>query len=170
MGADMTLRSLYLPTRHTINRTAATDTIRRLCRQATADDLRVLIDHGWVADEVHSSADTWTDEALSARAAPLRLAAETELLHLFDRFARSLGHRDVIRYRFDNGDEGIDAYQTGGLSSGDDPTDAHSAWDIVFDTGRLPDTWTDQIRAAAGLLHPWGTGPAVTTVTFRAWA
>ncbi|MET7396313.1 hypothetical protein ABZS66_22810 [Dactylosporangium sp. NPDC005572] len=170
MGADMALRSLYLPTGCTINHTAATDTIRRLCREATIADLRVLIDHGWIDDEAPYSEETWTDEALTARAAPLRQATETELLQLFDGFVRSLGQRDVIRYRFDNGDEGIDAYETGGLSSGDDPTDAYGAWDIVFDTDKLPDSWPDQIGAAAGLLHPWGDGPAVTTVTFRAWA
>ncbi|MDG4795401.1 hypothetical protein [Micromonospora sp. WMMD1082] len=166
----MTLRSLYLPAGHTINHSTVTDTIRRLCRQATADDLRVLIDHGWLDDEVPYSEDTWNDEALTARAATLRQAAEAALLQMVDRFARSLGHRDVIRYRFDNDDEGIDAYHTGGLSWGNHPTDASEAWDIVFDTGRLPHTWPDQIGAAAGLLHPWGTGPAVTIATFRAWA
>jgi hypothetical protein len=170
LGADMTLRSLYLPTARTINHTAATDTIRRLCRAATAAELRILLEHGWIEDNLPSSEDTWTDEALTARAATLRPAAETALLHLFDRFARSLGHRDVTRYRFDNGDEGVDAYDTGGLSWGDGPTDAYDDWDIVFDNVRLPDTWAGQIGAAAGLLHPWGDGPAVTTVTFRAWA
>lgn len=95
---------------------------------------------------------------------------ETELLQLFDRFARSMGHRDVAQYRFDNGDHVIDAYQAGGLSRGDDPTDAYSTWDTIFDTVRLPDTWPNQIGAAAGLLHPHGAGPATTTVTFHAWA
>ncbi|MEU1811064.1 hypothetical protein [Micromonospora aurantiaca (nom. illeg.)] len=166
----MTVRSLYLPAGHTINHTAATDTIRRLCCHATTDDLRILIDHAWIDDEVPYSEDTWTNEALTDRAATLRQAAETALLQLFDRFAHSLGHRDVSRYRFDNDDESIDAYQTGGLSWGDHPTDAFEAWDVVFDTDRLPQTWPDQIGAAAGLLHPWGTGPAVTTATFRAWA
>ena len=170
MAADMALRSLYLPTGRAINRTAATDKIRQLCREATIADLRVLLDYGWIDDEVPYSEDTWTDEVLTECAATLRQAAEAELLHLFDRFARSLGHRDVTRYRFDNGDEGVDAYETGGLSWGDGPTEAYDAWDIVHDTDRLPDTWPDQIGAAAGLLHPWGDGPAVTTVTFRAWA
>ncbi|QGN48004.1 hypothetical protein GKC29_14890 [Micromonospora sp. WMMC415] len=159
MGADMALRSLYLPTGHTINRTAATDTIRQLCREATIADLRVLLDHGWIDDQVPYSEDTWTEEALTARAATLRQAAETELIQLFDRFARSLGHRDVTRHRFDNGDEGIDAYETGGLSWGDGPTEAYDAWDVVHDTGRLPATWSDQFGAAAGLLHPVGRRP-----------
>ena len=57
-----------------------------------------------------------------------------------------------------------------GLSSGDSPTEAFDDWDIVYDTNRLPDTWPGEIGAAAGLLHPWGDGPAVGTVTFRAWA
>ncbi|SCL25769.1 hypothetical protein GA0070624_3174 [Micromonospora rhizosphaerae] len=68
------------------------------------------------------------------------------------------------------GDEGIDTYETGGLSSAglDGPTEAYDAWDIFHDTDRLPATWPNQIGAAAGLLHPWGDGPAITTVTVRA--
>lgn len=63
---------------------------------------------------------------------------------------------------------GGDAYTTGGLSYGDGPTDAFDDWDIVMDSDRFPAGWPDQIGAAAGLLHPWGDGPAVATVTFRA--
>ena len=172
MGADMALRSLYLPTEQPINRTDAAAAIRRLCREATPADLRVLIDHGWIDDEVPYTEQSWTDEAITARAACLRQSAERELLDLLDRFTRSLGRRDVTRYRFDRGDDGVDAYQTGGLafSGADGPTEAFDAWDIVFDTDRLPERWPGQIGAAAGLLHPWGDGPAVTTVTFRAWA
>jgi hypothetical protein len=171
VSAHMSLRTLYLLTGRAIDHTAAANTIRQLCREATIEDLRVLIDHGRIDDDVPYSADTWTDAALTARAAPLRQAAETELLQRFEDFARSLEHRDVARFRFDKGDEGVDAYETGGLSSSDDgPTESFDAWDIVFDTDRLPATWPDRIGAAAGLLHPWGTGPAVTSVTFRTWA
>jgi hypothetical protein len=34
----------------------------------------------------------------------------------------------------------------------------------------FPDSWVDVIGAAAGLLHPDGTGPAARTVTFHTWA
>src|SRR6266545_528246 len=66
-------------------------------------------------------------------------------------------------------DSGLDAYTTGGLSHGDSPTDAFDDWDIVFDDVRFPMRWPAQLGAAAGLLHPWGDGPSVATVTFRAW-
>lgn len=122
MAADMALRSLYLPAGSTINHTAATEKVRRLCREAIVDDLRVLLDFGWIEDEV-----PYSDEALAARAETLRRTAERELLLLFDQFTRSLGRRDVTLHRFDSGDEpGIDAYETGGGLSygGDGPTDA----------------------------------------------
>jgi hypothetical protein len=92
----------------------------------------------------------------------------------------SLQHRDVARFGVDRTDVsrfpdpapvvGVDAYVTGGMSTGDNPTGSFADWDIVFDTDRFPPGWSDQIGAAAGLLHPAGTGPAITTVTFYAWA
>ncbi|ROO60327.1 hypothetical protein EDC02_2188 [Micromonospora sp. Llam0] len=171
MGADMSLRSLYLPHGSTINRTAAAERIRQLCREATIDDLTCLLDGGWFDDEVRRSEQTWTDDIVAAHAASLRQAAEALLLQLFDQFVQSLGHRDVTYHRFGHADEaGVDVYATGGLSSGDSPTEAFDAWDIVYGSIRLPDTWPGEIGAAAGLLRPWGDGPATATVSFRAWA
>jgi hypothetical protein len=171
MGADMSLRSLYLPHGSTINHTAAAEKIRRLCREATIDDLTVLLDGGWFDDEVRHIEQTWTDDTVATHSAMLRQAAEAVLLQRFDQFIRSLRHRDVTYYRFGQADEpGVDVYATGGLSSGDSPTEAFDAWDIVYDPIRLPETWPAEIGAAAGLLHPRGDGPAVVTVTFRALA
>jgi hypothetical protein len=172
MGADMLLRSLYLPHGTTINHTAAAEKIRQLCRQATTNDLDILLDGGWFDDAVRTIEQNWTDDAVAAHAATLRLVAEVALLQSLDRFIQSLGHRDVTHHRFGQaGGPGVYVYATGGLSSGDSPTEAFDAWDIVCDTAcRLPDTWTGEIGAAAGLLHPWGDGPAVATVTFHAWA
>lgn len=46
---------------------------------------------------------------------------------------------------------------------------ASEAWDLVHGTRRIREAWPDQIGAAAGVLHAWGTGPAVTAATLRAW-
>jgi hypothetical protein len=124
MGADMSLRSLYLTHGSTINHATA-EKIRRLCREATIDDLTVLLDGGWFDDEVRHIEQTWTDDTVAAHAATLRQAAEAVLLQLFDQFIQSLGHRDVTYYRFGQADEpGVDVYATGGLNSGDSPTEA----------------------------------------------
>jgi hypothetical protein len=49
------------------------------------------------------------------------------------------------------------------------PADAYGDWDIAFDDSRFPIGWPAPLGAAAGLLHPWGRGPAAATVTFHAW-
>ena len=170
MGADMMARTFYLPADTTIDLAAAKSTASQLCRQASLEDLRTLREHGWIDDDTLPHPDSTTDDQLAARAERLRTLAERELHALLDRFARSLLRRDVYRYRFDRGDRvGIDAYTTGGLSYGDGPTDAFDDWDIVFDDDRLPHRWPARLGAAAGLLHPWGDGAAVTTVTLHAW-
>ncbi|SRR6266487_3271168 len=170
MAADMMARTIYLPADTTIDLTAAKTLASRLCQQASVDDLRTLLEHGWIDDATLPDPDGCGDDELAARAAQLRPAAERELRQLLERFARSLHRRDVYRHRFDHHDPaGVDAYTTGGLSYGDGPTDAFDDWDIVFDDDRFPDSWPAQLGAAAGLLHPWGDGPAVATVTFHAW-
>jgi hypothetical protein len=168
MGADMMARTLYLPADTTINLTAAKTTASQLSQQATLEDLRTLLEHGWIADD--TLPDHCGDEDLAARAGHLRHLAEQELHQLLDRFARSLQTRDVYRYRFGRDDTaGLDAYTTGGLSHGEGPTDAFDDWDVVFDDVRFPIGWPAQLGAAAGLLHPWGHGHAAATVTFNAW-
>lgn len=170
MGADMMARTLYLPADTTINLAAAKTAARQLCQRASLADLRTLREHGWIDDDTLPHPDSTTDDQLAARAESLRTIAERELDTLLDRFARSLHRRDVYRHRFDRDDRvGIDAYTTGGLSWGDGPTDAFDDWDVVFDEDRFPHRWPAQLGAAAGLLHPWGDGPAVATVTFHAW-
>lgn len=165
MGADMMARTLYLHVGATINLTAAKTAASQLCRQATVDELRTLLEHGWVVDDTLPDLDTCGDDDPAARTEHLRQVAEQELHTLLDLFARSLHTREVHRYLFSS----VEAYTTGGLSNGDSPTDAYDDWDIVFDDHRFPDGWTAQLGSAAGLLHPWGTGPAAATVTFHVW-
>jgi hypothetical protein len=170
MGADMMARTIYLPAEATIDLAAAKTAASQLCRQASPGDLRTLREHGWIDDDTLPHPDSTTDDQLAAHAERLRTIAERELHTLLDRFARSLHRRDVYRHRFDYDDRvGVDAYTTGGLSYGDGPTDAFDDWDVVFDDDRFPHRWPAQLGAAAGLLHPWGDGPAVATVTFHAW-
>ena len=180
MGSDMLLRDLYLPTGTTVDLAATKRTAGDLCRNATVEDLRILLDEDWISDGL-ADPDGWTDQALTVRAGTLRAAAEHRLHRLLDGFAASLQGRDVARFRFDNSTAddsdsggfsggGVDAYVTGGLSSGGGPSDAYDAWDIVFDTDRFPDGWCYRIGAACRLLHPHGGGPAAATVTFHAWA
>ena len=174
MGFDMLVRDLYLPAGATLDLAAATTTASALCRTATIDDLRILLDEDWISHDSLTDPDDCTDQALTIRAETLRTAAEHQLHRLLDSFAASLQRRDVARFRFDNATDntggGLDAYVTGGLSFGDSPTDAYDAWDIVFDTDRFPAGWCDRLGAACGLLHPRGDGPAAAVVTFHAWA
>jgi hypothetical protein len=168
MGADMIARTLYLPADTTIDLTAAKTTASQLSQQATLEDLRILLEYGWIADDTLPG--DCGDDDLTARAGHLRQLVEQELHQLLDRFARSLHTRDVSRFRFGRDDTpGLDAYTTGGLSHGDSPTDAFDDWDIAFDDVRFPVRWPAQLGAAAGLLHPWGDGPAIVTATFHAW-
>jgi hypothetical protein len=178
MGVDMMLRAFYLPQDATVDLTAAKSVATRLSRNATLDDLRTLLDNGWLTADPSTDGDVrwarWSDEELAENAASVHVAAEQRLHQLLDAFMASLNHRHAARYAFsrkpNSTDGGIDTYVTGGLSSGDTPTDIYPAWDIVFDTDLFPDGWVDAIGAAAGLLHPDGTGPAARTVTFHTWA
>ncbi|WP_432833026.1 hypothetical protein [Dactylosporangium sp. CA-092794] len=175
MGSDMYLRDLYLPTGTCVDLAAAKTTVTVLCRNATVDDLRILLDEDWISDDSPIDPEDWTEENLTRHAATLRAAAEHRLHRLLDEFAASLTGRDVARFRFDNpadtddGSGGVDAYVTGGVSAGGGPTDAYDAWDIVLDTDRFPDGWCDRIGAACELLHPHGDGPAAATVTLHRW-
>lgn len=173
MGSDMYLRDLYLPTGTGIDLAAAKTTVAELCRNATVGDLRILLDEDWISDDSPVDPDDWTEEYLTRHAATLRAAAEHRLHRLLDEFAASLQGRDVARFRFDNpADSGgsVDAYLTGGLSSGGGPTDAYDAWDIVFDTDRFPLGWCVRLGAACGLLHPNADGPLAALVMFHRWA
>jgi hypothetical protein len=173
MGSDMLLREVYLPAGTTLDLAAAKRTAGELCRTATVDDLRILLDEDWIDDDSLTDPDDWTDQALAARAETLRTAAEHRLHQLLDGFAASLQGRDVARFRFDNATDSagsVDAYVTGGLSVDGGPTYAFESWDIVFDTDRFSAGWCDRIGAAFGLLHPHGDGPAAAVVIFHAWA
>ena len=178
MYCDMALRALYLPANTTVDLNAAKATATRLCGQATTDDLARMLDNDTFADIHITGIDPpvgdWSDELVSRHTAPLRRWAEQCLHRLLDEFAASLQHRQVLRFHFGSntgdGDEGIDAYVTGGLNWGAAPTEPYDTWAIFYDPDSYPTGWSDAIGAAAGLLHPHGRGPATRTVTFHAWA
>ena len=177
MGSDMLVRTLYLPADTTIDLAAAEAVVTHLTSTATPDDLdRMLANDAFVDTPVpgiHPPVGTWTDEMINRHADALRAWAEQCLHQALAAFAASLQRRDVARFLFGRPDTvggGVDAYLTGGVSTGDSPTDSYTAWDVVYDTDLFPDGWVDAIGAAAGLLHPHGTGPAARAVTFHAWA
>jgi hypothetical protein len=172
IGSVRPLRDLFLPAGTTLDLAVATTTVGELCRRADLDDLRILLDEDWISADSLTDRGDWTGEAITAAAESLRAAAEDRLRRLLDGFAASLQGREVARFHFDNDtDSGgsVDAYVTGGLSPGGGPTDAHDAWDIVFDTDRFPAGWCDRLGAACGLLHPNGDGPAAALVIFHRW-
>lgn len=171
MGADMMVRTLYLPTSTTINLAAAKATASQLSRNATPDQLRHLLEHGWIVHNTLPDPDCCSDDELAAHTGQLRQLTEQQLHTLLERLTGSLHSREVHQHRFSRDDQpGVDAYTTGGLSYGDSPTDAYQAWDVVFDDDRFPESWTDQLGAAAGLLHPWGIGPPAAAVALHTWA
>lgn len=171
MGADMLLRDLYLPMGGAVDLPAAKTAAGDLCLRATVADLRILLDHDWISHPALYDYDP-PDALIAEHAAELRQTAARNLDLLLDTFAASLQHRDVARFRFDRADTdtGIDAYVTGGYVNDCSPTDSWDAWAIVYDTQAFPAGWCDRIGAAAGLLHPIGTGRPMVTVTFHAWA
>jgi hypothetical protein len=177
MHAAITLRALYLPAGTTIDLDSAKATVTGLCRAATLDDLHLLFREEWLDwDTLPGSQDwphDWPEYLLPALAGVLRAGAEQTLHRRLDRLAASLHGRDVVRFRV-GGDDGVDAYVTGGLDADDALTDAYDSWGVVVatDPARFPEGWAGQIGAAAGLLRPDGPGPAVRTVpvTFHRWA
>jgi hypothetical protein len=173
----MALRALYLPADTTIDLDAAKATATRLCGQATTDDLARMLDNDAFADVHIDGVPTvldWSDELIRRHAAALRAWAEQCLHRLLDEVAASLHHREVRSWHFgrnaDTAGEGVDAYVTGGVNGGAAPTEPYDTWEIWYEPDRYPDGWSDQLGAAAGLLHPHGTGPAARTVTFHTWA
>ncbi|WP_229070815.1 hypothetical protein [Actinoplanes sp. DH11] len=171
MGADLAIRHLYLIADTTYDLDAALATAAGLCLCADIAALHHLIDEQWLPDHDSGRIDDLTGTELEQRIAELRQQAYRVIGDQLRAFAASLSSRDVARLRFDNAeDPGIDAYITGGLSHGDDPTDAYTAWTIIMEDHRFPDGWSEQLGQAGGLLHPYGTGQPVTAVTLRAWA
>lgn len=159
MGADMFLRTVYLPAGARFDLSAATAMAARLTSQADNDQLDRLANH---YDLDHSEGATLSGRRDSA----LRL-----LTQLLSDFTKSLHSRDVAYGQFGNtGNTLVDEYATGGISTGDSPTDAYDDWDFLFDTERLPEPWGDYLATAGGLLHPNGDGPVVATVAMRAWS
>jgi hypothetical protein len=174
----MAIRALCLPAGTTVDLAAAKAVATELARNATDGDLDRVLDNDAFVDipiaDVRPPVEVWTSQVIARHADALRAWTETCLHQALDTFAASLQHRDVTRFPFGRdphtSDGGVDAYLTGGLSTGDSPTDSYTAWDVVYDTDRFPDGGVDAIGAAAGLLHPHDTGPAARTVTFHTWA
>jgi hypothetical protein len=175
MGSDTRLRDLYLPAGTTLDLAVAKRTAGEPRRTATIDGLRILLDENRISHDSLTDPDDRTDQALTIRTATLRTATEHRLHQALDRSAVSLQGRDVTWFRFDDATDntsggGVDAYVTGGLSCGDNPTGGYGAWDIVVDTDQFPDGWCHRLGAACGLLDPHGDGPAAAVVTFHGWA
>jgi hypothetical protein len=158
MGADMVLRTVYLPAGTLFDLPAATAMAATLTGHADRDQL------DWLADRCD------LDHAAEATLAERRDSALTLLTGLLTDFATSLSSRDVTSHRLGNvGATLVDEYATGGLSHGDGPTDAYDAWNFLFDTELLPERWGEYLATAGGLLHPNGDGPVVATIAVRAW-
>lgn len=158
MGADMSLRTVYLRAATPFDLEAATAMAATLTSQATDDDLE------------HLAGQFDLDHGPHATLAQRRDAALTLLTGLLTSFAESLSSRDVTSGPFGAEGAHVDEYATGGMSSSDGPTEAYDEWDFLFDTEKLPGRWADYLGAAGGLLHPNGDGPVVTTVAMRAWS
>lgn len=155
---------LYLPADTPPDVDAAKAVVSGLCRDATIAELRVLLTKMWITSEHPVTGDRRTDAMIFDRADVLRAAAESALHRLLDTFAASLRGPHVVRFRLDTGTGGgVDVYR-------DRLTDESHPWHIVCGHRRFPPGWTVRIGAACGLLDPRGSGPAVTMVTFRAWA
>jgi hypothetical protein len=171
VSAHMSLRDLYLPAGTSPDLAAAKAVSYTLCRGAGIAQLRVLLEHDWIS---HPALYDWepVDEQIGAHLGELRDAAVQRLHRLLDDFAASLHDRDVARFPFDRdtgGDHCVDGYATGGVTPSDAPTDSYEAWDIVHAIDKFPPGWCDQFGAALGLLHPFGTGPAVATIRLYRW-
>ena len=67
MAADMMARTLYLPADTTINLTAAKTVASQLAQQATVEDLRTLLEHGWIIDDTLAHPDSRGGDELAAR-------------------------------------------------------------------------------------------------------
>lgn len=62
----------------------------------------------------------------------------------------------VTMYTFPGPTSGqLYVHMTGGVTGGDDPTDAYTMWEIVVDNDvYLPAAWQQQIRDACGFIDP----------------
>ena len=120
MSAHMTLRDLYLPADRIPDLPAARTKATTLCRNASIEDLRALLDNDWIG---HPSLYDYevSDEQIRPHLAELRAAAEPRLHELLAAFMTSLGERDVARFPYDrtpgeNRGHTIDVYVTGGVT------------------------------------------------------
>jgi hypothetical protein len=75
----MMARTLYLPADTTINLTAARTIASQLAQQATVEDLRTLLEHGWIVDDTIPHPDSCSDDELAAHTGHLRQLAEQQL-------------------------------------------------------------------------------------------
>ncbi|XVV10914.1 hypothetical protein ACQP2X_39665 [Actinoplanes sp. CA-131856] len=100
MGADMLLRDRYLPAGISLVLPAAKAVASTLCRQASAADLRILLENDWISHPTLYDYDP-TNTRIAEQSDELRETVAQSLQRLLDTFAASLHERDVARFRFD---------------------------------------------------------------------
>ena len=171
---QMFTRVLYTPAGTRPDFAAGRAKAALLVADATADDLQMLVEEGWLADQpkcgpachgrIHSSCHQQGRDVYQ-----LRREGARRLDELLAAVGATFGSWQVDRYRIDHGDQpGVEAHTTGG-PDGEDSTEAYRAWDILIDHHRQPAGWGATICHAVGFIDPYADGPVAATVTFRTW-
>lgn len=155
MGADMMARLVFQQANAKLDVVAANAVISRLVNSPTIESLRGIVDEYDIVP--FDNPET------------LRDTTRQRLEFMVEEFVNSLDSRQVTMHVLGN----VWVHITGGLSWGDDPTEAFQIWDVLFSPLVLPEQWQHEIGAALGLMTiTGGTAFANGTVSvnFRPWS